>query len=139
MIIKAVSLDNRQLLSVIYSAIGNPSPDRILEVIRSYSNPEHEIIGAFIDDILVGVLGFVKESETIAIRHISIIENWQRQGLGTLLLEEIKKYYKGYNISAETDEESVDFYLKSGFICREFQGLYGNLRYKCYYRISNEK
>lgn len=138
--IRAVSLDNSGLSSVICGAIGNSTPDKILEVIKSYSNPDNEIFGAFMDDILVGVLGVVKDSETIVIRHISVIENFQRQAIGSLLLDEIKKCYKSYKIIAETDEESVDFYVKSGFVSREFKSQYGNLRYKCEfvdYNINN--
>jgi GNAT superfamily N-acetyltransferase len=59
---------------------------------------------------------------------------YQRQGIGTLLLEEAKKQYEGYKIMAETDTESVDFYAKSGFTCHGFNGPYGNLRYKCEFK-----
>ena len=107
----------------------------VLEVIGSYKNPDHAIIGAFIGDILVGVLGLCKTSEVITIRHISVPLHYQRQGIGTLLLEEVKKQYEGYKIMAETDTESVNFYTKSGFTCHEFKGPYGNLRYKCEFNL----
>jgi GNAT superfamily N-acetyltransferase len=79
----------------------------------------------------VGILGFYKTSKIITIRHISAPLSYQRQGIGTLLLEEIKKQCEGCKILAETDAESVDFYAKSGFTCHEFKGPYGNLRYEC--------
>ena len=129
--IQSISLDDARLPSVIHGAIGNPSPEKVLEVIESYKNPDHAIIGAFIGDILVGVLGFCKASEVITIRHISVSLHYQRQGIGTFLLEEAKKQCTGCNIVAETDAESVDFYTKSGFTCHGFNGPYGNLRYKC--------
>lgn len=129
--IKSVNLDDPRLASVIHGAIGNPSPEKVLEVIESYKNPDHTIIGAFISDILVGVLGFCKSSEVITIHHISVSLHYQRQGIGTLLLEEVKKSCKGCKIMAETDVESVDFYTKSGFTCHGFNGPYGNLRHKC--------
>jgi len=129
--IKSVSLDDARLPSVIHGAIGKPSENKVLEVIESYKNSDHSVIGAFIGDILVGVLGLCKASEVITIRHISVPLHYQRQGIGTLLLEEIKDFYKGCKIMAETDTESVDFYSKSGFTCYEFNGPYGNLRHKC--------
>ena len=125
--IKSVSLDDARLPLVIHGAIGN----KVLEVIESYKNPDHAIIGAFIGDILVGVLGLCKTSKVITISHISVSLHYQRQGIGTLFLEEVKKQYEGCNIVAETDVESVDFYAKSGFTCHEFKGQHGNLRYKC--------
>ncbi len=51
--IKYVRLDDARLPSVIYSSIGNPSKNKILEVIGSYSHPDHKIIGVFIDCILI--------------------------------------------------------------------------------------
>ncbi len=134
-IIKSVSLDDARLPSVIYGAMGNPSPEKILEVIGSYKNSDHVIIGAFIADSLVGILGVCKTSKIITIRHISVPLKYQRQGIGTLFLEEIKKRYEGYKIMAETDTASLDFYAKSGFTCREFNGPYGNLRYKCEFNL----
>jgi GNAT superfamily N-acetyltransferase len=130
-IIKSITLDDARLPSVIYGAIGNPSPEKVLEVVGSYKDSDHSIIGAFIGDILVGILGLCKTSKVVTIRHISIHLKYQRQGIGTLLLEEVKKQYEGYKIMAETDTESVNFYTKSGFTCHEFNGPYGNLRYKC--------
>lgn len=129
--IKYVRLDDAGLPTVIYGAIGNPSKDKVLEVIESYKRLDHEIIGAFIGDILVGALGICKASEVITIRHISVLENFQKLGIGALLLKEIKKRYGRCNIIAETDEESVDFYAKSCFTCQKFNGKHGNLRYKC--------
>jgi GNAT superfamily N-acetyltransferase len=133
--IKSVSLNDARLTSVIYGAIGNPSPEKVLEVIESYKNPDHSITGAFIGDILFGILGLCKTSKIVTMRHISVHLKYQRQGIGTLLLEEVKKQYKECKIMAETDTESVNFYTKSGFLCHEFKGLYGNLRYKCEFKL----
>lgn len=133
--IKSVILDDARLPSVIYSAIGNPSPAKLLEVIGSYKNPDYAIMGAFVGDSLIGVLGLCKTSKVLTIRHISVLINYQRQGIGTLLLEELKKRYEGCKIVAETDSESVDFYSKSGFSCHGFNGPYGNLRYKCEFNL----
>lgn len=58
-IIKYIRIDNPGLPSVMIGAIGNPSQTKALEVIKSYEAIDHEIIGAFMDDILVGVLGIL--------------------------------------------------------------------------------
>ena len=129
--IKSVTLDDAALPLVIYGAIGNPSPEKVLEVIGSYKNPDHAIIGAFVGDIFAGILGIYKTSEVLTIRHINVLINYQKEGIGTLLLDYIKKCYEGCKIIAETDSESVDFYAKSGFTFHAFKGQYGNLRYKC--------
>lgn len=135
--IAPISIKNTKLPLVIASAIGEPVPNKVSDVIKSYDHPDNSIIGAFIGDILIGVLGFCKEkaSKIITIRHISVLTDYQRQGIGTLLLDEIKKLYTGYKIIAETDSESVDFYAKLGFACHEFKGKYANSRYSCEFNL----
>ena len=129
--IKSVSLDDARMPSVIHGAIGNPSQTKVLEVIKSYEAIDHEIIGAFMDDILIGLLGISRKNGVITIRHIALLKDFQKQGIGTLLLDFLKKSYERYKIIAETDGSSVDFYAKSGFTCYECKGQYGKLRYKC--------
>ena len=91
--IKSVSLDDARMPSVIHGAIGNPSQTKVLEVIKSYEAIDHEIIGAFMDDILVGLLGISRKNEVITIRHIALLKDFQKQGIGTLLLDFLKKSY----------------------------------------------
>jgi len=66
-----------------------------------------------------------------------VLKKFQRQGIGSLLLDEINKHYECCKIIAETDEEAVDFYVKAGFICDSFNGPYDNLRYKCEFHLPN--
>lgn len=101
--IKSVDSDDASLPLVIHDSMLHPSSDKILEVIKSYVHPDHEIMGAFMDDILVGILGIYKTSSLITMRHISVLQDFQRQGVGTLLLDEIKKRYAGYSIIACED------------------------------------
>lgn len=75
--IKYISFDNMQLPLVIYGAIGNPSENKLQEVIANYQAIDQYIIGAFIDSILVGILGFYKEQDIITIRHISVLKNFK--------------------------------------------------------------
>lgn len=73
----------------------------------------------------------LEATEKITIRHISVLPELQRQGVGKLLLDDVKERYANHKIIAETDEESVRFYLKSGFSCNSFEGKYENMRYNC--------
>jgi len=77
------------------------------------------------------VRGFFKSPEIIIICYISVAPNWQRQGIGTFLMNKLKACFKKHLIQAETDKEAVGFYIKSGFRYDVFQGSYGNLRYHC--------
>lgn len=78
---------------------------------------------------LIVVVGLLQATERITIRHISVLQKFQRQGVGKLLLDDVKERYDEHKIIAETDEESVEFYMKSGFSCNSFEGKYENMRY----------
>jgi GNAT superfamily N-acetyltransferase len=132
LIIKSVCLEHSSLPLLIMGAIDNPSPDKVIAIIKSYNHPDHEMLGAFMGDTLVGILGICKTSAAvITMRHISVLPEFQRHGVGTLLLNAIMKCHERHRIIAETDQESVGFYLKSGFSCNAFEGIYGTLRYTC--------
>lgn len=133
--LKQVSTDDPQLPEVIQFSMGRPTADNILEVITIYNKADHALIGAFLDDTLIGVVGFFCCLEKITIRHISVLPELQNQGVGRVLLDHLKAQYAPSKIIAETDADSVGFYLKSGFSCHEFKGPYGNLRYKCAFNI----
>lgn len=135
--IRRISADNPKLPGVIQFSIGNASYDKVQEVIKSYHNFDHEIIGAFMEGVLVGIAGLFKTDETITLMHVSVLPDFQRNNVGTVLLSCIKKRYTGHAIFVETDEEAVKFYLKSDFICNAFKNKYGKLRYKCEFVQNN--
>jgi GNAT superfamily N-acetyltransferase len=126
-----VKADHPHLSKVIQFSIGYPTDDKILEVIASYKNADNILRGAYLDECLIGIIGIQQIERNITIRHISVLPEFRGLRVGTLLLNNIKVQLSRYRINAETDEESVGFYLKSGFTCTPFQGKYGNLRFSC--------
>jgi GNAT superfamily N-acetyltransferase len=128
--LKKVLEDDPNLPEVIKFSIGYPTENKVLEIIKTYTTYGNELTGAYLEGRLIGIVG-VYCLEKITIRHISVLPEFQRKGVGKLLLDNIKKRYAGNKIIAETDKESVKFYLKSGFSCNLFEGEYKNLRYSC--------
>jgi GNAT superfamily N-acetyltransferase len=129
--LKKVSADDPKHPEVIKFSIGYPTEDKVLEIIRAYATSGNELVGAYLEGGLIGVVGLAAATEKITIRHISVLPEFQRQGVGKVLLDDVKERYAEHKIIAETDEESVGFYLKSGFSCNSFEGEYENLRYSC--------
>jgi GNAT superfamily N-acetyltransferase len=129
--LKKISADDPKLPEVIKFSIGYPTEDKVLEIVRTYAASGNELVGAYLEGGLISVVGLAAATEKITIQHISVLPEFQRQGIGKLLLDNIKKCYAENKIIAETDEESVGFYLKSGFSCHAFYGEYENLRYSC--------
>ncbi|RYE17561.1 MAG: GNAT family N-acetyltransferase, partial [Sphingobacteriaceae bacterium] len=102
-----VELGSSQLPQVIKFSIGCATQDKITKVIQSYNYLNNEIIGAFREDNLIGIIGLLESVNRITIRHISIIPEFRRKNIGNSLLHYIKNHYNEDEISVETDEESV--------------------------------
>jgi ribosomal protein S18 acetylase RimI-like enzyme len=118
------------LSSVISSSIGVPTPEKIGQVLQSYQQPNQFLIGAFSSANLIAVIGFELNDMQATIRHISVVDKFRNQGIGKSLIHHLIKAYKPSVVSLETDQESVDFYKKLGFICKPFASKYG-IRYRC--------
>jgi hypothetical protein len=46
---------------------------------------------------------------------MSVVTDFQKKGIGTLLLDEIKKRDAGHDFVLETDTESVGFFIEKNF------------------------
>lgn len=79
-----------------------------------------ETIGAYIDNTLIGLIRVISDKTTICyIQDILLLKEYQRQGIGSLLMNYIlKEYHQCRQIVLMTDdsEESKPFYKKLGFV-----------------------
>ena len=76
------------------SAIGEPVPNRVSDVIKSYDHPDNSIIGAFMGDILIGVLGFCREKASKIIEKAqAAIESEKKAAMA-----ELKSHVAGLSI-----------------------------------------
>lgn len=77
---------------------------------------ELKFLGAFIDNKLVGVIGY----EENYIMFLYVLKEFQRKGVGTKLIRIVLELLKGYEtIMIDSIEESKDFYKKIGFIDKD--------------------
>lgn len=127
---KLVDFNEKNLDSLIADSMGNPTTEKINQVLESYKNNNQYLIGCFIEQNLIGVIGVEILPSYATIRHISVLQNFRSQGIGQQLILHITKHFLLKTIIAETDEMAVDFYRLLGFNCEIFEGKYGK-RYKC--------
>ena len=130
-LLKPVDLDDPILPFIIAPSLGCPSYERISQIIKSYAAFNHQMIGAFKENFLIGLIGSVKKNTFITIRHISILKKFQKQAIGRLMIHHLKKNNPNCKIFAETDEESIIFYQKCGFLCKKIRSIYKTPRYQC--------
>ena len=57
-IFKSIDISHPNLTSIISPSIGMATEQKIQQILSEYNNsPNHHLIGAFSDDILIGVIG----------------------------------------------------------------------------------
>jgi GNAT superfamily N-acetyltransferase len=127
---KITNVENPSIGSIISSSIGSPTPEKIAGVLKSYEQPNQFLIGAFASENLIGIIGFELKDGQATIKHISVVEQCRKQGVGKSLINRLIKDYTPSKISLETDDESIAFYTKLGFDCTIFSGEFGG-RYRC--------
>lgn len=126
-----INPENPLLGSVIRSSIGSPTAEKIAKVLQSYKKPNQFLIGAFASENLIAVIGFKINDTQATIKHISVSDNFKRQGIGHCLIQKVIKDHAISSIVLETNDESVEFYIKLGFKCEPLDSEYGN-RYHCH-------
>ena len=129
--LKTVDSSYFELPSIIAFSIGNPTSEKIQQILDSYKKSNQYLIGCFLGEKLMGIVGFKVHNNEITIRHISVLAEFQRKGIGAMLINYVKDHFKPHIILAETDEDSLNFYIKLGFKYREIQNQHSRIRYKC--------
>ncbi|WNR47084.1 GNAT family N-acetyltransferase [Paenibacillus roseipurpureus] len=130
--------DIQQLLS--YSVF--PDWDRLEAVIRQYEQNEDAWLFAYESEgILVGIIGFeLNAMQEMTLHHLAVEPESRGVGFGRGLLLEIIEEMQPTRITAETDEEAVQFYRNVGFVVRSLGEKYpGVERFLCTYEVEEDE
>jgi GNAT superfamily N-acetyltransferase len=122
--------DPSEVQELIKLAIGSPTPEKVQQVLASYKKPDHHFLGYYNEEKLAGFIGLHINCSHGIIKHIAVLESYQTQGIGKVLITEAINLFHLNTCEAETDEVGKGFYEKCDFECVTFQGKY-NLRYSC--------
>ncbi|QQV74763.1 hypothetical protein H6P87_00303 [Rickettsia tillamookensis] len=129
-IFRPVNFTEKNLDTLIADSIGNPTTEKISQVLESYNNTKLHLIGCFIEENLIGIIGIEVLPMQAIIKHISVLKTFRSQGIGKQLILYIISHFALKRIIVETDDDAVDFYRALGFNCEIFEGKY-NQRYNC--------
>lgn len=130
-IFKEIDLFIADLAEIIAPSIGNPTKEKVQNILENYQAEDHYLMGAIINDKLVGIIGIKLNKNTATIKHISVLEEFRKQGIARKLVQHLMDHFSLTIIKADTDKDAVEFYRSLGFKCEEFSTEYG-IRYKCY-------
>ncbi|MBA2650006.1 MAG: GNAT family N-acetyltransferase [Legionella sp.] len=118
------------LSEILKPSVGDPTPEKMEQVLLSYTQPGHHLIGAFLKTELVAVVGLQFEENHAIIKHIAVAQNNRTQGLGKAMLIYVLFHFPIESLYSETDDEAYGFYQQCGFQCEEFISKYSK-RFSC--------
>lgn len=104
----------------LYSSVGWTNYTEKPELLKKAYENSLLILGAYVDGQLVGVIRAVGDGFSVVfIQDILVIPEYQRQGIGTRLLQEVMDRYSSvYQMELMTDNtpKTVSFYQSLGFV-----------------------
>ncbi|CAM3525062.1 GNAT family N-acetyltransferase [Marinicrinis lubricantis] len=109
-----------------------PEPEALERAVHSYSESEQLLYAYEEEGRLVGVIGILPEQDGFQITHIAVAPEERRKGIGEEMIVLAAEQRDAIQISAETDDDAVDFYRKVGFIVTSLGETFpGVERYLC--------
>lgn len=133
-IIKEYSIYNKVEILNLYDSVGWSNYTSNPSMLSNAYKHSLKILGAYDADKLVGIIRVVGDGYSMVyIQDIIVLPDYQRKGVGTLLLEKILFEYKNvYQKVLITDntEKNIQFYKSLGFTldtdmdCRAFLRIY---------------
>ena len=121
-------------------SVYNPTEERLQNRIQAYRKDSRVLaFGLSKQDVPLGLL-ILREQDTgkYEILDFAVKKNRQREGLGSFMLDSFRNAFPVKELTAETDDEAVEFYRKYGFAIQPLGDIYqsGIKRYLC--RISKD-
>ena len=103
----------------LYTSLGWTNYTDNPEMLRNAYLNSLKIYGAYVDDKLVGIIRVVGDGySVIFIQDLLVHPEFQRKGIGTLLLKRMLKEYENVyqmHLITEDSEKTVSFYKSLGF------------------------
>ena len=118
LILKDYSTYNEEEILTLYSSVGWTNYVQRPEMLKAAYNNSLYILGAYVDERLVGVIRAVGDGASIVfLQDLLVLPEYQRQGIGTKLMQAVlHKYGDVYQLALMTEatEKNIAFYKSLG-------------------------
>lgn len=126
------SLCNKSVYSLLAPSVLNPTPERLLSRAEKYQADDKVRSYAYLESgEYKGIVVFKTEENTAEILDIAVKPGCKGKGIGSRLIDYIFSKFQVNKITAETDDDAIDFYKKYGFIMTDTKLNYDTKRYVC--------
>lgn len=121
-----------EVLTLLKPSVYEPTPERLKRRAEKYSADKNTFVYACkIDGVYAGIVVFRTENGTAEILDIAVNPKYRKKGIGKSLIDFILNQFPVDTITAETDNEAVEFYKRCGFDVIGFGMKCNNKRYIC--------
>ena len=126
------SLFDYEILALMKPSVYDPSPERLKCRTEKYSADKNTFVYACkIDGVYAGIVVLKTENDTAEILDIALKPEYRKHGIGKSLIDFIFTQFPIDTLTAETDDEAVEFYKRCGFNVIGFGMKCNNKRYIC--------
>ncbi len=110
-------LSEHEMLDLLALAVGEPTSEKLAQIVVAYSSDPADRLFAFLDrDSVVAVIGaHIGAAGSATILHLAVRSDYWRRGLGRRLIESLRDHLGLWELLAETDRGAVAFYERCGF------------------------
>lgn len=108
-------LTNDNILELLSPSVYMPTKEKLLNRALKYQQNENILIYAYKDAEYKGIVVFEINSNIATIKDIAVKPEYQGRGIGSKLIDFIFNKFEVEAITAETDDDAIDFYQKYGF------------------------
>lgn len=120
------------ILKLLAPSVYNPTEERLLNKAKKYQEDEETNVYVYKEDNeYKGIVVFEIVNNSATILDIAVKPEYQGQGTGSKLIDFIFNSFNAKNITAETDDDAIEFYKKYGFIVADTKVEFDIKRYVC--------
>ena len=126
------SLLQPEVLVLLKPSVYDPTPERLKSRAEKYAAGKNIFVYACKKcGVYAGIVVFKTENGTAEILDIAVKPKYRKHGIGKSLIDFIFTQFPIDTITAETDDEAVEFYKRCGFNVIGFGMKCNNKRYIC--------
>lgn len=125
-------LSDSAILHLLAPSVFNPTPERLLSRAEKYQADDTVKVYAYSKNgEYKGIIAFKIKEQTAEILGIAVKPEYRKHGIGKSLIDFIFTQFLIDTITAETDDEAVEFYKRCGFTITSVGEFCDTKRYFC--------
>ena len=126
------SLQDKEICALLAPSVFEPTPERLADRAERYiKDADTSVYAGSVSGEYKGIVVFKITGNSAEILDIAVKEEDRGKGIGTAFLDFIFSRFDITEITAETDDEAVEFYKKYGFRIAGTKMKFNTVRYIC--------